>query len=606
VPSQSDILSTMVAALAVSEPDLDTSVGSVSRNILDAAAGAISAASLDSQLLTYQYDIYSMQGADLDTFVQLFGLSRMPAARSTGVLAFSRATATDVITVPVNAQVASADGTVTVQTLAALVLPVGISSASVIAQAVVAGPGGNVAAGTLTQLQTPVSEINGITNPGAFTGGTSQETDSQLQARWVATVFRNMAGTSQMFLGLALNNSFCTSANVVGPQTRWTEQLQISGGSATSTVTDAQYVYPAGQIAGTDISNGQVAAPGVQYSWNYNQIPPQVVVIDQTYFYNGLVFDLSYIYLDVWSRNQPASGIFNRVDVWCVGSNPQEAAQTFAFSPAITFSGTLGNNYYVGSFIHPDGTPPTAGNVFVPLAFGPIITMPPTITVGTVTYGLATPSNPLGTTAGGISYAYQIVHRNTAFGWGSYSDFGLEWVASMVPATGSVIVISEDYTYNEMIADIQADIENWRLAGQDVQAHQALALELQFSMAVVYDPSISVSTTQTAINNALQSFLATLGFSVTIYPASIIAIVEGVPGVTACRFLVGRDYSGYNPATPNLYNVGIQQVVNGVVTASYVSNSGEPNPVETNAATVPAFGQSVLVTKALNTLGAFG
>jgi uncharacterized phage protein gp47/JayE len=606
MPSQSDITTQICAALAISEPDLDTAVGSVTRNIIDAVASAISDASLDSQLLTYQYDIYSMTGSDLDAFVQLFGLSRYPAARSTGLLTFSRGTSTDVISVPINTQVASTDGTVTVQTLAAVILSVGVSTASVVAQAVVAGPAGNVAAGTFTQLQTAVSEINGVTNPQAFTGGSNQETDSQLQARWVATVFRNMAGTSQMFLGLALNNSACTAANVVGPQTRWTEQLQIEGGAATSTVSDAQYIYPAGQMAGNDISDGDIAAPGVQYTWNYNLIPPTVTVIDHTYFPAGDVFDLSYIYLDVWSRNEPAQGIFNRVDVWCVGSDPEPAAQTLAFSGALTFSNSGSSQYFTENYVRPDGTAPSAGNIFVPLAFGPIMTMTPVITVGTATYGLATPENPLGTMAGGINYAYQIVHQTGAAGWGPYSNFGLEWVASMAPASGSVISISEDYTYNEMISEIQADLENWRLAGTDVIAHQALQLELQFSLAVVYDPAVSVATTQTAINTALAAYLSTLGFSVTIYPASVIAIVEGVPGVIACRFLKGSDYAGYNSSTPNDFNTGIQQVINGVVVESFNSSSGEPNPVETNAATVPAFGQTVLVTKALNTMGSFG
>jgi uncharacterized phage protein gp47/JayE len=606
LPSQSDISTQICQALATSEPDLDTSVGSVTRSIIDAVASAVSSASLDSQLLTYQYDIYSMQGSDLDAFVQLFGLSRFPAQRANGILTFTRTSATDVVTVPINAQVASADGTVTAQTLAAAILAVGVTTISVAAQCVVAGPDGNVAAGTLTQLQTAVTEITGVTNPNAFSGGSNQETDSQLQARWVATVFRNMAGTSQMFLGIALNNPNCTAANVLGPQTRRTEQLQIEGGMATSTVTDAQYVYPAGEMAGIDIDNGDIAAPGVQYTWNYNVIPPEVIAIDQSYFAPGTVFELSFIYLDEWSRNQPASGIFNRVDVWCVGEDPVPAAQTFAFTPAQVFSSSPANNFYVGNYVHPDGTNPAAGNIFVPLAFGPILTMTPTITIGTTTYGIATTQNPLGTTAGGISYAYQIVQETGAFGWGPYSNFGLEWVTSMAPASGSVISISEDYTYNAVPSQIQADLENWRLAGQDVIAHQALQLELQFSLAIVYDPTISTTTTQTAINNALQTYLSTLGFNTTIYPSSVIAIVEGVSGVVASRFLVGRDYSGYNSSTPNNYNVGIQQVIDGVVVNSFVSSSGEPNPVETDDATVPVFGQTVLVTKALNTLGAFG
>lgn len=606
MPSQSDISSQIVATLAVSEPDLDTTAGSVTRTIIDAVASAISDASLDTQLLTYQYDIYAMTGADLDNFVQLFGMSRYPAVRSSGTVTFTRTTAVDVITIPVGTQVATADSTVVVQTLAAGILTVGALAVTVPAQSVIAGPQGNVAANTLTVLNTPASEITGTTNLIAFSGGANQEADSQLQARWVATVFKSMAGTSQMFLGIALNNSFCTAANVVGPETRRTEQLQISGGSATTTVNDAQYVYPSGQIVGVNIENGNVAAPGVQYTWNYNQIPPSITVIDGSYFPSGSVVEVSYIYLDQASRNAPASGIFNRVDVYCAGQSPVSASQTLQFRPAITWSSSSSSTFFTGSFIHPDGTHPQAGNVFIPLAFGPIITVPSTIVVGSVTYGLASAANPLGSVAGGITYAYQIVHQTGAFGWSPYSYFGLDWVAGEAPATGSVIVLSTGYTYNSLPAAIQQDLSNWSLAGTDVLAHQASTLFLQFSLAIVYTPQATVATTQNAIQNALQNYLSLLAFNSFIYPSSVIAIVEGVSGVTACRFLESRDYAGWNPSSPNNFAVGIQQLVNGVVVSSFVNSLGQPLTVQTDDATVAAFGNAVLVTKALNTLGAFG
>src|SRR6266568_1204616 len=105
MPSQADVASQITAALAVSEPDLDTSIGSVTRKIIDAVASQIADASIDNQLLTYQYDVNSRVGADLDSFVQLFGLSRFPASRATGTITFTRGTSADVISVPVNAQV---------------------------------------------------------------------------------------------------------------------------------------------------------------------------------------------------------------------------------------------------------------------------------------------------------------------------------------------------------------------------------------------------------------------------------------------------------------------------------------------------------------------
>jgi uncharacterized phage protein gp47/JayE len=594
-----------MAALAVSEPDLDTTIGSVTRKIIDAVASQISDASIDNQLLTYQYDINSKVGADLDAFVQLFGMSRYPASRATGVITFTRGTSTDVISVPVNAQVTTSDGSVIFQALAPAILDVGALSASVPVQAVTAGPAGNVPAGSLTVLQTPASEISAVTNTQATSGGANQETDSQLQARWKATVFKSMAGTEQMFVGIALNNSFCLAANVVGSSTRRREQVQIAGGAAVSTVTDAQYVYPSGQVVGRDIDSGDVAAPGSQYTWNYSVNPPQILVIDASYFPDGEVVDLSFLYLDDSSRNDPASGILNRVDVWCAGTDAVPAAQSLEWTGAVSFSSTSTDPYFTGDFINPDGTPPTAGNIFLALAFGPILTLPSTIIIGSTTYGLASAVNPMGTVSGSVHYAYQIVHQKGAAGWSASSLFGLEWSPLARPAEGTPFSISQDYTYNQIPYSVQQDIANWKLAGTDVLAHQALVLFLQFSLAVIYDPSVTVSTTQAAISTAISNYLAQLGFNSRVYPSSVIQVVENTPGVSACRFITGADIPGYNPSNPNAHSVGIQGVVNGAVVHSYVDAGGNPVDVEIGDDTVPSFGAVQLTTKAPNSFGSF-
>jgi uncharacterized phage protein gp47/JayE len=605
MPSQSDISSQIIAVLASSEPDLDTTVGSITRKVIDAVAASISSASLNQQMLSYQYDINSMTGSALDSFVQLFGMSRYPATRSVGTVSFTRGTAVDTVSVPVGTQIASEDGSVVVTTLTAAILdPAALTGAAPV-QAVTAGPQGNVSTGTLTQIQSPVAEVTACTNVTALTGGANQETDAQLQARWSATVFKNMAGTSQMFLGLATNDPDCTAANVVDGATRFREQLQVTSGSATSTVSDAQYTYPTGQVCGTDIDNGDVAAPGTQYTWNYQDDPPSISVIDSSYFPNGELVDLSFLYMDTYSRNSPEEGIYTRVDVWCAGTRPAAATTTVNYTSATVFSGSTGSNWYAGDFIRPDGTLPVAGNIFLALPWGPIITVPPVMVVDGVTYGQATPQYPLGAVSGDVTYAYQVVHRNGAFGWSPYSDFGLEWLASAQPPARSPVTLSEDYTYNDVPAAIQANLESWRLAGQDVLAHQGIEVDLQFSLAVIFDPSVTQSVTLTAINTSLQTYLSQLGFNSRIYPSSVIQAVESTTGVIASRFLTGADYSTWNSSDANAFNVGIQQVYEGVVTQSYTDGGGNPVDVVLGAAQLPTFGGAVVVPKAGNTMGAY-
>jgi hypothetical protein len=608
VPSQSDVSSTIVTALAVTEPTLDTSIGSVTRKLIDAVASSISSITVDNQILSYQYDVTSMTGANLDAFVQLFGLSRFPATMATGTVTFGVSAAqTSPVSIPINAQVVSADGSTVAQTLTAASLATGALTVTVPIQVTTAGAAGNVAAATLTLLSTPIAAISTVTNVGPTTGGAAQETDSQLQARWSATVFRNMSGTDQMYLGLALAAPACTGANVVGSYKRRTEQLQVVSGAATSTVPDAAFVYASGQVAGNDISDGDVAVPGLQYTWNSGTIPPSITVIDSSYFPAGDIFDLSFAYVPVWSRNQPSSGITNRIDVWCAGVNAVSAAQSLIFENSMQFSSSTGSPFYNQKFVRPDGTAPIAGNTFIPLAWGPIITVPSTIVVGATTYGLVTPAHAFGTVANGVTYAYQIVHENDAFGWGPYSNFGLEWNAGTLPANGTAFSITEDYTYNNVPAVVQADIENWSLSGTDVLAHQAIEIPLQFSLAVIYDPTVTVSVTNAAISTALSTFLSVLGFNAIIFPSSVIQVVENTTGVTACRFIVGSDISGYNGSTPNSFSVGIQQLnpTGTAVTKSFVDTAGNPQDVILGDAQVPTFGNVQLTAKALNSFGSF-
>jgi hypothetical protein len=232
--------------------------------------------------------------------------------------------------------------------------------------------------------------------------------------------------------------------------------------------------------------------------------------------------------------------------------------------------------------------------------------MDPVISIGGVNYGLATPQNPLGTVANGINYAYQIVHENDAFGWGPYSNAGLEWVAGMAPPANSIISIGADYTWNNVPFAVQQDLNNWRLAATDVLAHQALTVLLAFNVAVIFDPNTSQSTTIAAVQTALATWLTGLGFNATIYPSSVIQQIENTPGVTACRFLTGGDIPGWNPASPNSFNVGIQQVNSvGAVVQSYVDANGNPLDIVLGASQIPGFGAINVTAKAANSFGAF-
>lgn len=588
--------------LAITEPDLDTSTGSVTRKILDAVGEAVSEAYIDQHLLTYSYDIDSKTEGDLDAFVALFGLSRIPAKRSTGTVTFSRSGAADkIIAIPVNFQLNNAgDPSVAVQTITAAVMNVGDLSVNVPVQAVSAGPDGNIPPGTLYPLQ-PLENIATVINAAALTGGAAQETDSELRERWKKTVFRNMAGTEAMYLGIALNDPDCGAANVVGASRRRREQLQIVTGSATSTVTQSQYNYNGSQIVGRNLELGDIATPGLDYTWNTSVNPPRVDVLSSVALPDGTLIDLEFDYVPKASRNDLPNKINNRIDVWCAGTRTMDATQTVVFRNALTFNNTPADKYLRTDWIRPDGTNPAASNVFIPLAWGPVVTVPASVVVGGTTYGLATAANPLGTVSGGVTYAYQIVHHNTSFGWGPRSLFGLEWAASNLPANNTVFSI--DYTFNSVPHAVQQEIDRWRLVGTDAMAHQAKNVFLKFNIAIIYDFNADQTVVNTAVDTALADYLSNLGLATVVQASDVLQVIHNVTGVDAVRFLHSGDVSGWNSATPNAFTVGIQQVYGSTVVKSYVDTNGRVKDIIFADDEVPVFGLTYRSVRAQNSFG---
>jgi hypothetical protein len=605
--TQADIASQMRAALAASMPELDTTVGTPAAKILDAVAGSIADAYVDNQLLTYTYDIDSKTDADLDAFCQLFGIARLPAKRASGTVTFTRGSENidAAVFIPINFQITSStDVGIIFQTVTGATMDVGVTSVTVPVQAVDAGPAGNIGPNLINNLSSPIQGVASATNTSATSGGLDQETDSALRARWKATVFRSMAGTEDMFLGIALNDPDCFAANVVTATKLVREQIQVASGTATSTVNDAKYVFGTPVSFGTDIDNGVVFVAGHDYTFTPT-LPPTVTVTNSTAIPNGTIADLEYQYTPTASRSNPSTGIVNRIDVWCAGSRAVSAQQSMIFQNTKTFGSSA---YPLANYVRPDGSHPANGNIFLPLAFGPILTVSPTIVVGSTTYGLATTTNPLGTVTGGVTYAYQIVHDNTTFGWTSSSNFGLEWNAANVPANNSVFTVGSDgaYTYNEVPLSVQREIDSWRLAGTDVQAHQAASVRLRFSLAVMYDRISYPPQVNQSMDAALSGWLNGLGLNSVVQVSDVLQVLHGVPGVDNVRFLNGSDWPGWTSGTTNSYQVGIQQLSStGTVISSYVDSTGRPKDVFFTDSQVPQFGASLYQQKAQNSFGSY-
>jgi uncharacterized phage protein gp47/JayE len=179
---------------------VDLTVGSILRAVVEANAAVILwLQGLILQVLAITRAATS-SGADLDSWVGDFGLSRLAATNATGFVTFARFTATQQAVVPIGAAVQSSDGSqayaVTLDatsanysaTLGGYVLAAGVSSINVPVQALVGGTGGNAVIGGINTIGQAISGVDTVTNAAALTNGADAESDAGLRIRFVAWV----------------------------------------------------------------------------------------------------------------------------------------------------------------------------------------------------------------------------------------------------------------------------------------------------------------------------------------------------------------------------------------------------------------------------------
>jgi hypothetical protein len=589
MPTPSQYSARLREVLRVSEPELDTSVGTPVRKMLDAFAEMLGEVSIDNHLMTYAYDIDARSGADLDDFVRLFGYERLPARRATGNVTFSRSTpATVNIFIPAGTQVSTDTAPqVVYATAVAAVLPSGGTEVTIPSVAVAAGPAGNSSASSISILRTSISGITTVTNPTSMTGGVAVEADETLRRRFKRTIFRNMAGTVPMFEGTAFEDPDVTQVNVVGASKIFREQIEIVSGTATSSITGAAYIFGDNVFFGPDIDGGDILTEGAHYTFNEGANPPTIASID-AYSMTGTpdgVYDLAYTYLPQASRNNPAGGITNRVDVYVKGERLVDASEEILFNSAVTFgtSGTYDRTLYE----RVDESLPVSGNIFTPLRFVPIASIPSQFTAP-FTSGQ---NWVLGTD-------YWIVHKKGNEGYSSRSVAGIEWKstangqAKTVPITQYLTV---DYSFNSVPRDVALTLDRWRLVTSDVMVHQARPILLNLHFAVLLQLGASSAVVETELVTALSQHLSQIGFETVVQVSDLLAVGHSVPGIDAIRFLTSTD---------NGTNYAIQRVNSAGVVQQTYATGGRAIDVHTNDDSVPVLNDVVMVVKAQNTFGA--
>lgn len=179
---------------------IDFTTGSVMRAFTEAtAAVGLWLQGMALYILTLTR-LATSKGADADSWVNDWGISRLGATLAVGSVTFARFTPQAACVIPVGAQVQTADGTqifrVVIDTnngawsLAqnGYLLPVAVSSVTVPVQSMSGSTAANVEAGTVTTMLTNIVGVDTVTNALAFSGGSSGETDEELRLRFVTFI----------------------------------------------------------------------------------------------------------------------------------------------------------------------------------------------------------------------------------------------------------------------------------------------------------------------------------------------------------------------------------------------------------------------------------
>lgn len=138
-------------------------------------------------------------GEYLDMHAALRALARRQAVRASGVIRFSLpAAAEQPVTVPAGT-VCLTPGLVQFRTTEDAVIAAGALSCDAAACAEETGEAGNVAAGTVTVMQSPPIGVSACENPFPFTGGCAEETDDALRKRVLESFVRLPNGANSAF-----------------------------------------------------------------------------------------------------------------------------------------------------------------------------------------------------------------------------------------------------------------------------------------------------------------------------------------------------------------------------------------------------------------------
>lgn len=593
MPTQPEVATAIVQQLRLLDPAISAEVGTPERKIIDVVSQQIAERSIDLNQIQGVLDLDAKFGSDLDNFLGLFRFGRQQGAYATSFVTFSRNTISSYdIPIPNGTVVLASGSQILFQTTSYAVLVAGSTSITVPVRCVLTGTRGNVAIGEINSFgPSNVAGITTVSNEVPGVNGVDQETDAAFKVRFKNTVFRNVSGTSDQYLALAVATQGTTKANVVGPISRHLEYIQVpeeddSDANGTSGEwTSALSVIPFSKHVYADIpyyvTDGGSTSPYFlrrDIDYKMNVLPTEknrgdayrggFSVTDTSAYYRpnvtfgsvlsadadpaidglrpGKVVLFEHSYMSDSSRNDYPKGVLNCVDVFINGINEVFADNVLPRpSVADAFVNDPSGIRHYNNFrrLNEPERRPVIGNLFQPLFSQPSRKLPETLVVGDDTYLL------------GVHY--WAVQDVSELGGTVRARNGIEWNPN-IPArrpedasaesaneyTGNTILeIASDaiievysYTFNRNLIDLQSSLEGDKQVTTDVLAHEATKRRFKVDVAVMYSSGFSSTSVNSSITTALQNHFQSQYFGSVIQLSDILSVIHNVPGVDNVRW----------------------------------------------------------------------
>lgn len=242
---------------------VDLTVGSILRAVIEANAAVTLWLQGWVLHLLKTTRAATSSGTDLDSWVEDYGLSRLPAVAATGFVTFSRFTPTQPAVVPVDATVQTVSG---LQQYAVVEdrnhpdwdqeaegyrLAAGIECIRVPIQALSAGAESNARSGSIDTVAQAIPGIDAVTNEAALINGADAESDPLLRKRFIAYI-ASLSKATMDAVGYAITSvkpglSYALVENQTyeGHEQKGTFYVVVDDGTGTPTETLIATVYNA-------------------------------------------------------------------------------------------------------------------------------------------------------------------------------------------------------------------------------------------------------------------------------------------------------------------------------------------------------------------------